>query len=97
MAEALGGRTIEDGHALACNRFCSRPGGPVETAIIARSSSTQGVTSGSLCLASANIETAAVADRFLAGDSTRDSAADFAVDEREIGDAVRFEALLRAA
>ena len=48
-------------------------------------------------LASANIETAAIADRFLAGDSTDELAADFAVEASEIEDAVRFEALRRAA
>jgi uncharacterized protein (DUF433 family) len=48
-------------------------------------------------LASTNLETAIVADRFFAGDSTAVLAADFAISETEVEEAVRFESQLRAA
>jgi uncharacterized protein (DUF433 family) len=48
-------------------------------------------------LADTNLETAVVADRFLAGDSTADLAADFGIDEASVQEAIRFESQLRAA
>ena len=48
-------------------------------------------------LASANVETAVVADRFFAGDSTAVLSADFGVPEADIEEAIRFESQLRAA
>jgi uncharacterized protein (DUF433 family) len=48
-------------------------------------------------LASTNLETAIVADRFFAGDSTAALADDFAITGSEVEDAVRFESQLRAA
>lgn len=48
-------------------------------------------------LASTNLETAIVADRFLAGDSTAALAADFAIGEAAVEEAIRFESQLRAA
>lgn len=48
-------------------------------------------------LASTNLETAVVADRFFAGDSTDELAADFAITKAEVEEAVRFESQLRAA
>lgn len=48
-------------------------------------------------LASTNVETSAIAERFFAGEDTKALAADFAVDEREVEEAVRFESQLRAA
>jgi uncharacterized protein (DUF433 family) len=48
-------------------------------------------------LASTNLETAIVADRFFAGDSTAVLAAAFGIDEATIEEAIRFESQLRAA
>jgi len=48
-------------------------------------------------LASTNLETAVVADRFFAGDSTEALAADFAIREADVEEAIRFESQLRAA
>jgi len=48
-------------------------------------------------LAHTNVETAVVADRFFAGESTADLAADFALDETSVEEAIRFESQLRAA
>ncbi|HEY4187129.1 MAG TPA: DUF433 domain-containing protein [Polyangia bacterium] len=48
-------------------------------------------------LASTNLETATVADRFFAGDSTEVLAADFAIREADVEEAIRFESQLRAA
>jgi uncharacterized protein (DUF433 family) len=48
-------------------------------------------------LASTNLETAIVADRFLAGDSTAVLAGDFGIDESKVEEAIRFESQLRAA
>lgn len=48
-------------------------------------------------LASTNLETAVVADRFFAGDSTAVLAADFEIDEATVEEAIRFESQLRAA
>jgi uncharacterized protein (DUF433 family) len=48
-------------------------------------------------LASTNLETAVVADRFFAGDSTETLAADFAIREADVEEAIRFESQLRAA
>jgi uncharacterized protein (DUF433 family) len=48
-------------------------------------------------LAKANVETAVVADRFFAGESTGDLAMDFAIDEASVEEAIRFESQLRAA
>jgi uncharacterized protein (DUF433 family) len=48
-------------------------------------------------LASTNLETAIVADRFFAGESTAALAADFAIDEATVEEAIRFESQLRAA
>ncbi len=48
-------------------------------------------------LAAANVETEVIAERFLAGDSATDLAADFGVELGDIEEAVRFEAQLRAA
>jgi uncharacterized protein (DUF433 family) len=48
-------------------------------------------------LASTNLETAVVADRFFAGDSTAVLAADFKIDEATVEEAIRFESQLRAA
>lgn len=48
-------------------------------------------------LASTNLETEIVADRFFAGDSTAALAADFGIDEAPVEEAIRFESQLRAA
>ena len=48
-------------------------------------------------LASTNLETAVVADRFFAGDSTGTLAADFAIAEADVEEAIRFESQRRAA
>ena len=48
-------------------------------------------------LASTNLETAIVADRFFAGDSTAVLAVDFGIDEAKVEEAIRFESQLRAA
>jgi|SRR5450631_226369 len=48
-------------------------------------------------LASTNLETAIVADRFFAGDSTAVLAGDFGIDESKVEEAIRFESQLRAA
>jgi uncharacterized protein (DUF433 family) len=48
-------------------------------------------------LASANVETAAISERFIAGEAASELAADFGIEEREVEEAVRFESLLRAA
>jgi uncharacterized protein (DUF433 family) len=48
-------------------------------------------------LASANVETSVIAERFLAGESTPELAEDFDVEPRDIEEAVRFEAQLGAA
>jgi len=48
-------------------------------------------------LVKANVETATIAERFLAGDSTRALALDFAIDEAAIEEAIRFEQGLRSA
>ncbi len=48
-------------------------------------------------LASTNLETAIVADRFFAGDSTEVLAVDFGIDEAKVEEAIRFESQLRAA
>jgi uncharacterized protein (DUF433 family) len=48
-------------------------------------------------LASTNLETAIVADRFFAGDSTTVLAGDFGIDEAKVEEAIRFESQLRAA
>jgi len=48
-------------------------------------------------LASTNLETAVVADRFFAGDSTPVLAADFGISEADVEEAIRFESQLRAA
>jgi uncharacterized protein (DUF433 family) len=48
-------------------------------------------------LASTNLETAIVADRFFAGDPTTVVAADFGITETEVQEAIRFESQLRAA
>jgi uncharacterized protein (DUF433 family) len=48
-------------------------------------------------LASANVETSAIAERFMAGEVADDLAVDFGIEEREVEEAVRFESLLRAA
>lgn len=48
-------------------------------------------------LESTNLETAIVADRFFAGDSTATLAADFGIDEAKVQEAIRFESQLRAA
>lgn len=48
-------------------------------------------------VARTNVETAIIADRFLAGDSTGTLAADFAIDEATVEEAIRFESQLRAA
>jgi uncharacterized protein (DUF433 family) len=48
-------------------------------------------------LASANVETAVVVDRFFAGDSTAVLAADFEISEADVEEAIRFESQLRAA
>jgi uncharacterized protein (DUF433 family) len=48
-------------------------------------------------IAETNLETAVIADRFFAGDSTAALAADFGIDEASIEEAIRFESQLRAA
>lgn len=48
-------------------------------------------------LASANIETATIAERFFAGDEPPDLAADLDISEADVNDAVRFESMLRRA
>jgi uncharacterized protein (DUF433 family) len=48
-------------------------------------------------LVETNLETSVVADRFFAGDSTAALAADFAIDEASVQEAIRFESQLRAA
>lgn len=48
-------------------------------------------------LESTNLETAIVADRFFAGDSTAVLAVDFGIDEGRVEEAIRFESQLRAA
>ena len=48
-------------------------------------------------LDSTNLETAIVADRFFAGDSTAVLAADFGIEEAHVEEAIRFESQLRAA
>jgi len=48
-------------------------------------------------LESTNLETAIVADRFFAGDSTAVLASDFGIEEAKVEEAIRFESQLRAA
>jgi uncharacterized protein (DUF433 family) len=48
-------------------------------------------------LESTNLETAIVADRFFAGDSTAVLAVDFGIGESNVEEAIRFESQLRAA
>lgn len=48
-------------------------------------------------LASTNLETQVVADRFFAGDSTAVLAEDFGIEKAQIEEAIRFESQLRAA
>lgn len=48
-------------------------------------------------LASTNLETAVVADRFFAGDTAAALARDFEIDEAAVEEAIRFESQLRAA
>ncbi len=48
-------------------------------------------------LVSTNIETSAIADRFLAGESHASIASDFRIAEGDVEEAIRFEAQMRAA
>jgi len=48
-------------------------------------------------LAAANIETAVIAERFFAGESTSELADDFGIEPTDVEEAVRFESQLRAA
>jgi uncharacterized protein (DUF433 family) len=48
-------------------------------------------------LEATNLETAIVADRFFAGDSTAVLAGDFGIEEAKVEEAIRFESQLRAA